>query len=365
LNSKVSLLQAVWKRQNDAYLAKLKIRKQEKYEESKTKIERAAQEKQESKLRKRQAYASWEAGEKERKKLGSGSTAEKSSSSSSSLSCSSSSSAASGVASPNPNTMVTLWRRRITFDEKDFTAHYELGMLLMNGEGVIKDEIQAAKHFRHSAFQGFAFAQCWLAAALKDDNQVVQNELDSQGLSLSAFDWYQKAAKQEHCQAQKHLALMYAYGDGVGQCKKKAFQYCEAAAKQGDGEAQCYLGQAFLEATGCKRNEASAYEWYLKAAEQDVPSAEAQYQIGDMLANGCGVAENHVEAAAWWDKAMQRGHLEAKFSFANALTAGRGVLKDEAKASKLRQEAELQQKLETELRARQAMKDSGEKLSEG
>ena len=39
-----------------------------------------------------------------------------------------------------------------------------------------------------------------------------------------AVEWYRKAAKQDHADAQNNLGLMYEYGDGVD--KNEYLHYC-------------------------------------------------------------------------------------------------------------------------------------------
>ena len=71
-----------------------------------------------------------------------------------------------------------------------------------------------------------------------------------------------------------------------------------------------------------------AAAWYRKAAEQG--HVEAQAALGVMYATGDGVGEDHTEAAAWFRKAADQGHPDAQMFLGAAYVTGRGVPQDDA-----------------------------------
>ena len=76
-------------------------------------------------------------------------------------------------------------------EQGDATAQVQLGWMYNNGEGVVKDDKQAAA-------------------------------------------WYRKAAEQGHIDAQYNLGLMYSTGEGVAQDYKLAYVWSAVAAANGD-----------------------------------------------------------------------------------------------------------------------------------
>ena len=56
-----------------------------------------------------------------------------------------------------------------------------------------------------------------------------------------AVEWYRKAAKQEHLDAQFHLGNCYFYGQGISKNEFRAIEYFQKAAEQGNTDAQHYL----------------------------------------------------------------------------------------------------------------------------
>lgn len=92
-----------------------------------------------------------------------------------------------------------------------------------------------------------------------------------------AFQWYEKAARQKHHDAQYHLAILFRYG------------------LIGDKD----LGQA--------------HQWFLMAAEAG--HREAQYELAILLDEGFAGASQPENALRWFQKAAQAGHLGAKKVF--------------------------------------------------
>ncbi|WP_303906943.1 SH3 domain-containing protein [Thiohalomonas denitrificans] len=65
---------------------------------------------------------------------------------------------------------------------------------------------------------------------------------------------------------------------------------------------------------------AMAYcQWHPLAEEND---AEAQFALGWMFHHGYGLAIDDREAVAWWQRAVEQGHLEAMFSLGTLYTIG-------------------------------------------
>jgi len=151
-------------------------------------------------------------------------------------------------------------------EQKNADAQFQLGLIYANGQGVTKDDKQAA-------------------------------------------DWFGKAAKQGHMEAQTKLGFMYATGRGVAQNYSSAVYWCYKAAEQGDAAAQYNLGVMYAEGQGVAKDNSLAVSWYSKAAAQG--DARAQYNLGVMYANGVGMAKDNKQAADLYRKAAAQGLTEA------------------------------------------------------
>lgn len=201
------------------------------------------------------------------------------------------------------------------------------------------------------------------------------------------FYWYQKAAEQNHAEAQLNLAACYEGGFGIPRNKQKIFYWTEKAARLGNIEAQYKLGTYYYEGIGIEKNLRSASVWfkravtsdqsYLKKLNQNIPyiSPEgyarnkniaqqmaynllnyatptdrkeaifwyiklavvlnddiAQFNLGCIYENGLGAIEDAREAVKWFRKSAEQGYKEAQSALGNCYVSGRGVLKDFSKA---------------------------------
>jgi len=79
-------------------------------------------------------------------------------------------------------------------------------------------------------------------------------------------------------------------------------------------------------------NYEEAAEWYEKAADQG--HVYAQVSLGRAYSEGEGVPENKKEAAKWYEKAARQGDKFAQFCLGNAYSEGEGVPEDKKEAIK-------------------------------
>ena len=125
---------------------------------------------------------------------------------------------------------------------------------------------------------------------------------------------YKRAAAPpfNHPKAQLKLGIFYEQGrGGLDRDLKTAFKWYKKAAEQKIPEALYRLGMA------CKNGEGDEpvdYEkmmkYFTRAAE--LGHAEAQYQTGYGYENGIGVPINVTKAKAWYRKAAEQGHVNAR-----------------------------------------------------
>jgi TPR repeat protein len=64
-----------------------------------------------------------------------------------------------------------------------------------------------------------------------------------------------------------------------------------------------------LQGRGVEQDDAEAANWYRKAAEQG--HITAQNNLGVMYERGLGVEQDYAEAASWYRKAAEQGNTDA------------------------------------------------------
>ena len=157
----------------------------------------------------------------------------------------------------------------------ELQAQHELIKRYDTGEGVVKDEAEAAKWLRKAAEQsGASKYQYRLGIRYSDGTGVVKDEAE-------AAKWYRKSAEQGYRSAQATLGLLYADGKGVVKNEAEAVKWLRKAAEQGCAIAQNELGMCYAFGEGVVKNDTFAYQWFLLAsangdetAKSNVPKLE-------------------------------------------------------------------------------------------
>lgn len=96
--------------------------------------------------------------------------------------------------------------------------------------------------------------------------------------SSTGFDWYQKAANQDHPKAQTIIGKMYANGDTVVRDDLKAIEWFKKAANQGEAEAQNWLAVFYNSGRSIRMNKTKAKEWHGKACDNGNQEGCNQYK---------------------------------------------------------------------------------------
>jgi TPR repeat protein len=106
-------------------------------------------------------------------------------------------------------------------------AQYELGLLLLNGEGgATKNPRRAVKWLEQAAKSGSADAAFALGVMYQKGQGALQN-------FEQALHWFETAAAQNHASAQYSAAVMYRNGMGVPVDLVKAYIWANISAVQG------------------------------------------------------------------------------------------------------------------------------------
>ncbi|OAQ23601.1 HCP-like protein [Linnemannia elongata AG-77] len=176
-----------------------------------------------------------------------------------------------------------------------------------------------------NANQGNVHAQVALGDRYKDGRELHQDH-------DAAFDWYLKAADQNHPRAQYNIGLLFEEeydgeeddeegdteeGDDVVLTNHtKAFEWFLKSALQGYADAQAKVSQAYTDGTGVAKDNIKAMEWLVKAAENG--HAESQYYMGTAYEQGNGVPQSDSESFEWYLKSADQGFAEAQAQVASA-----------------------------------------------
>ena len=135
--------------------------------------------------------------------------------------------------------------------------------------------------------------------------------------------YYQQGAREGDANAQLHLAILYAKGEGVAQDYATAANWFRAAANQGVARAQYDLGVLFERGRGMPVDLTEAANWYLKAAQGNYPLA--QYNIAVCYTKGQGIRQDLAEAAVWYRRAALQGVVQAMTNLGQMYEKGEGV----------------------------------------
>ena len=148
-------------------------------------------------------------------------------------------------------------------------SQFSLALDYTTGNGVLKDNKEAAKWYRKAADQGDADAQFLLGNIYYDGEGVLKDYKE-------AVRWYRKAAEQGDPNAQDSLGLMYANGEGVLKDSKEAVKWYRKAAEQGHADAQGRVGVHYYLGEGVLKDDVAAFVWFNLAAfngAEDGPKA--------------------------------------------------------------------------------------------
>lgn len=189
-----------------------------------------------------------------------------------------------GYGVPKDEQQAAAWYLKAA-EQGNATAQTNLGMMYRNGRGVTKDEQQAIVWFRKAAEQGDGVAQVslgaeWHLKAAAQGNAEAQYNLGvmyftGQGLPKNdqqAAAWYRKAADQGLASAQYNLGLMYGKGQGVLRDDQTVYFWWLLASSQGHQQAASGRDQIerYLSQEERAAAQAAARNWKPKTAAQSM-----------------------------------------------------------------------------------------------
>jgi localization factor PodJL len=148
-------------------------------------------------------------------------------------------------------------------------AQLMIGLKYLSGDGVAKNDAEAAKWISRSATQGNAVAEYWLGSLYQHGRGIAADP-------AQAIAWYDKAAAQGNRKAMHNLAIAYANGTGVAKDFMVAARWFTQAAQLGYVDSQFNLAVLYERGDGVPQSLLDAYKWYSIAAAQGDAESKAR-----------------------------------------------------------------------------------------
>ena len=185
-------------------------------------------------------------------------------------------------------------------------AQLRLGRMLLEGNGVERDERAAFSWFERAADGGDPEAMN-MAGRCHENGWGVPVDF------RKAAEGYRASAEAGHDWGEYNLGNLLFDGRGVAQDIAGALQRYLRASRRGHGRAMNLAARCFEEGWGCAKSPAEAAEWYRRSAESGY--FRAQFNYGVLLAElGDGAA-----AAEWFSKALSAGDQGVRQAVARVL----------------------------------------------
>lgn len=259
----------------------------------------------------------------------------------------------------NRKRMLECFEKAADLDEE--YAHYNLGLLYLEGDLVEKDERRAFREFRAAADGGHVVSHRYVARMLRDGIGVTASEEES-------IHYYRLLALEEdtdrtdRLEALDHLSRFYLSG-GAGLVDFDVAEFwVRLYAYYGSYAALNGLGDLMLQTE--RYSDARKFFSRLLDHDADLVRRHAYFRLYEIYHRGLGVrvrekkAERYFEkalelrdekalleqgrraseagdmaaASGWWDQATLEGSAEAAFCLGCLLHAGDGVPQDVKKA---------------------------------
>jgi TPR repeat protein len=174
----------------------------------------------------------------------------------------------------------------------DAERSYRRGLAFLNGDGVQRDEAQAATYFHEAADRGSRDAAFQLGQMYQRGVGVPQND-------GTALNWFERAAAQGKAEAQLIAGQAYATGRGTGKDLAWAARWYGKAAEQGVASAQHLLGVAYTQGQGLPRDRVAAYTWLsLAAAQKDDNAARERAALAKHMSKS-EIDQAHSRVRSW------------------------------------------------------------------
>jgi S1-C subfamily serine protease len=154
-----------------------------------------------------------------------------------------------------------------------------------------KTDLKPIEEVKAKAEAGDVESEFQLGCRYRDGDGVAKNQVE-------AAKWLRKAAEQNHAEAQYLLGLRYYAGFGVAKNQVEAVKWLRKAAEQNHDRAQFVLGHCYSNGEGVVKDYVEAYTWWLLAAGQGLENANKNIatienqMTREQIAEGQNLARN-------------------------------------------------------------------------
>lgn len=172
---------------------------------------------------------------------------------------------------------------------------YNYAVCLEKGDGVEKNEAEAAEYYKMAAEQALPEAMNKLGLYYRRQKE-----------ETLAAQWFREAADFCYADGMYNYALCLEVGEGIEKNPAEAIKYYEQAANDGHIESMNKAGEYFLQTKEYEK----AVAWFKTSA--DSGNDKGMYHYGRCLEKGHGVKKNTTEAIEYYKKAAALGNKEAE-----------------------------------------------------
>jgi uncharacterized protein len=184
-------------------------------------------------------------------------------------------------------------------------SYRELRLLLTG------DSAEAALWVRSAAEYGVPAAQLRLGRMLLEGNGVRRDE-------PAACSWFVRAADRGDAEAMNMAGRCYENGWGAAVNLEKAAHYYRSSAQAGHDWGEYNLGNMLFDGRGVPQDQAQALRWYLSASHRG--HGRAMNLAARCFEEGWGCTRSVAEAAQWYRRSAETGYFRAQFNYAVLLT---------------------------------------------
>ncbi|MDE2421591.1 MAG: sel1 repeat family protein [Gammaproteobacteria bacterium] len=195
---------------------------------------------------------------------------------------------------------------RLAAEQGIADAQALLGQLLLDGQGVAVDQVEALQWFRVASESNYPMAINMVGRCIENGWGVEANPADAVG-------WYKRAAELGLDWGMYNYANMLARGVVIPQDRAEAFRLYNTAVLLGHAKSMNIVGRFVEEGWETPQDSNLAAEWYRRSAEAG--DFRGQFNHASKLAE----QGKDIEAAAWFRQCASTATLGFKQKMAQVL----------------------------------------------
>lgn len=181
-----------------------------------------------------------------------------------------------------------------------------LGQLLLDGQGVVIDQVEALEWFKKASQSDHPMAINMVGRCIENGWGIAANPTE-------AASWYKRAAELGLEWGMYNYANLLARGVAIPQDRPKAFRLYNAAVLLGHAKSMNIVGRFVEEGWETPRDAVLAADWYRRSAEAG--DFRGQFNHASKLAE----QGKDIEAAAWFRQCISTATLGFKQKMAQVL----------------------------------------------